>query len=316
MYLIYEISSRFYHINLENSFFKTGFFIYILAPIQVPNYMLGQINILFLTFVLMSVYFFENSRFQLNNIRQNNLWGGLMIGFAITFKPIAILFVPFLIDLTINFHGSQKFQFGWRITVQRFCGIGAILLPNLFVFWRYPNLFNDFITVNFQNTLDYHQSTSVTRLISEILFTFNITVPKSTLILVITSIFFLPVYYRYLSLPKSRTSFAASFDFAILIVLLAYPDSWFLYLIFHLALFLPAMGELENSFQKNQFQKIRTVTVYLTKWLEVYFFIGVICHYVLFGFDPITPILLLIIFITFFYLHGHSKKIVESEIIN
>lgn len=321
-YLLYEISVRFYNVNPDNQFFKLSFFIYILAPIQVPNYILGQINIAFLTFVLLSIFFFENSRQKYSQNRLNNLWGGLMLGLAITFKPIAILFVPFLIDLTINLHGSQKIQFGWRPTFERLLGIGIILFPNLFVFAKYTNLINDFFAANFQNTLDYHQSTSITRLIMEILSFHNISFDKFSILIFITLILFVPVYFLFLISPKSTISYVAYFDFAILIVLLAYPDSWFLYLIFHLALFIPTMAQIECTFIEHEFQKSRTLAGYLTKWLIVYFVFGVICHYVLFGFDPITPSLLLIIYVSFYHLQveffkkqhsSHSVLIVKNE---
>jgi hypothetical protein len=99
-----------------------------------------------------------------------------------------------------------------------------------------------------------------------------------------------------------------------LILLLAYPDSWFLYLLFYFAPMIPAILNIEAQIGSLYPKSIKMIK-YLTKIMQLYFAVGVILHYLIFGFDPLTPVLLGILYgILLFLLFSRNQK--EARIKN
>jgi hypothetical protein len=304
-FLIYYISLKFYKIDPSKRSFEYAMFILILNPLQVPNYILGQINLLFITFLLLSLLFLEyDQNFLHKKILGNGILSGFSLGFAITFKPLALLLIPFLLDISIEYKEKFHFHlhFNLRKTLNRLSGILIIIGINLLIFLKYPTLFIDFIRVNFMEILAYHQSTSLTRLIIQIAALNGVALTSFSLMLVISGLLFIVPYCIFLFRPKSLSQFSYFFTYAMLVVLIAYPDSWFLYILFFFVFFLPSILQMEQFYGEQQRKGI-IIVKYLTKILQLYFAVGVVLHYIILGYDPLTPSILLLIYGLFLYLH-------------
>jgi hypothetical protein len=320
-FLVYELCVKFYKIDSQNKNLGLFMFYFIMAPLQVPNYILGQINSLFMCILLLALVFFENARLHVYKFNHNDLWGGLMVGVAITFKPIAVLVLPFLLPITVNFHLKPFIYIDFKTIFNRLLGTSLFLLPNLFILIAYSNLFTDFITINFAQILEFHQSTSLTRLILKLntLWIISNSIPTFTILMfIIAGILYIGPYIYYLTSPRSKPNLTFYFTYSMLILLLAYPDSWFLYLLFFFAFLIPPMLQMEQQFNM-RFSNAMMALKQLVKYLQIYFFVGVILHYVILGFDPITPMMVLGIYILLMFLHRKfqkEEKIEDSQIIS
>jgi hypothetical protein len=295
-FFIFELCIRFYHVDRNGEFLQLIMFYFILAPIQVMNYVFGQINNLFLFAVILSMFFFENHNQKVWRLKSNEIWGGIALGFAILLKPIAIIIIPFVLNITINLQASKKIIIEFYSCIKRLFGIFIVLLPNVILFIIYPGLTQGFMSVNFQNTLDYYPSTSITRYFIDIFSAEGLSSNKLILIVIITVCLIVIPFWQYLKASKDHLNYSLYFTFAMLIVLLAYPDSWFLYLLFFFGTMIPDLTSKDLHY--NPIQNVKFLTLkQLVKYLEVYFFVAIIIYYLIGKFDPLTPILLIGVYV-------------------
>ncbi len=274
------------------NFEKTLFFIYI-APQHIVNLILGQISQLVILLVLYVVLLLQKKE---KGSLKRFLVVGLLIGLAFNFKPFILLFIPFLVPVyrssKYSVEVSAKAIFGVTL------GILLLLTPNIMFFMNFPDSFADFIRVNFIETLDYHHSTSITRLFTAAIPVFREAVPKFALIVFLGGFLFFRSYRRFIGIPNPEKQYTHHFAEGTFILLLVYPDSWFLFLAIWYSLLGPSILILYNE---NKAQP-KTEKLLDTLWsgannLLGFFTIGVILYYIVLGFDPVIPSWLVILYI-------------------
>lgn len=294
-FLVYELSTKYYNISTKSRPWLKAIFIFFMAPVQVVNYLLGQISPIFIFFMLGALFFFENIKKPIYQIPRANLYGGIFIGLALMLKPFAILFLPFLIDIKIGRGtGVEKpYYINLNSTLPRILGILIILSPNIIFFLVHPGIFIDFVNINFVDTLDYHHSTSLTRIIIYGGQRLDLSIPKFTVMMILLLAFYVPIYIRFVLTPQEKVKITYFFEEALLVLLLVYSDSWFLYFVIWYAPLVPMIGDLDRFARKTD----RKVQIWffrkIAKFHMIYFSIGVVLYYVVLGYDPVTPPILL-----------------------
>jgi len=204
---------------------------YLMAIPHMFNYILGQINSFITLFMLISLYIF----LKYSDLRWQFI-GSLILGFSIIVKPTAILMIPFLMFFRSNSGGSKKYQLNFFISLVRFIGIILPIATNLFFFIIYPELWEGFVRTNFtgSNPITLNFSFSITKLWLNFCYIYNI--PFNQIIVLICITVILTVlglfFYIYGSFDRSfnknnqNNSILYGFIFGMLIILLAYYDSW------------------------------------------------------------------------------------------
>jgi len=196
--------------------------IFLMSLPNVFNYILGQIN-LYITFcVLISLYIFLK--------KQGIKWeffASFILGISIIIKPITLFMIPFLIIINFNLE-SKKFSLNLRTSFVRIIGILTPLSLNVIVFLLYPKLWEDFLLINFtgDEPIILNHSFSITKLIVNFCIFFNINYNPLVIILII-SVFFGGVgFIIFILRRRIQNSLVVGYLFGILIMLLAYFDSW------------------------------------------------------------------------------------------
>ncbi|MBD3353825.1 MAG: DUF2029 domain-containing protein [Candidatus Lokiarchaeota archaeon] len=319
-FMIYELCMRFYLMPKDPKLTRKLIFLFFMAPVQVVNYILGQISPLFIFFLLFSLILIENSEKKVYNIPHCDLYGGILLGLAITLKPFAILVVPFL----LVFKGSTKENINslirnldFKRTLNRFFGIIIILIPNLFIFLRDQKLLQEFIDINFHETLQNHHSTSLTRLIIDVLNSFRSEVNQVLIFIVIICITFFISFTRFLMNPDRANRMAYYFQEAMLLMMLSYMDSWFLYSVIWLSVLIPVLMDFEYTYEEAGGRKIKMVTALrrIGRLLNIYFAIPVILYYFVLGFDPLSPVFLLLFYVLYQYMIFKKLSIRKKEVL-
>ena len=221
---------------------------------------------------------------------------GLLIGLASTIKPFFLVFLPFLIPMSIGG------RFGISMSLRHFLGvsIGFLLtmVPNFVFFILYPNALDEFLSINLMQTLAGQHSTSLTNLI--LVFVPNTYLIKLAIITVIGGVIFSKSYLRFIRAPLMKKSYLQHFTEMTFLVLLVYPDSWFLFLAVWYAVLAPSMLSLYNAPLESG-EEMRKLDLLWSgsNNLLAFFWIGILIHYLILGFDPIIPIWLLILYILY-----------------
>lgn len=354
LFLLYVTCKRVYAVDMTTETFEKGFFIALMAPLLVPNLMLGQMNSLLTCLLLAALVCFENHRKHVIPVTRNNLWGGVALGLAATVKPIAILVVPFLLEVTVQVRRRRRreteVQTGrarevggvgpgretgrgdpapetgqasektnrarvrvhWTATTWRLVGLASVLAPNLLVFLVYPNLAPEFLQANFVHTLDHHHSTSLTRLVFLLFDAAGVPYTPWIVTVSLAIVLYLPPYVAYVRTPKADISLAVYYGYAFLVLLLAYPDAWFLYMLIWYVVQFPAFFQLASYFRGARERRFRWVMIKIGKYASVYFSVGVAIHYLLLGWDPVTPTLLAVYYAGYWRLHRRRRHAVTK----
>ena len=201
--------------------------IYLVSIPQIFNYILGQIN-LYITFLILTSLFlflkFEKIKWQ--------FIAGLILGISIIIKPITIFIVPFLILINYDFK-RKKINFDFLRTIVRMVGVLLPLSLNLIMFLLYPALLEGFIDINFvgEDTIYVNHSFSMTKLIQN--FLFFIGIPEENLLKLQLPIFLVVLgivgglgFLIYIFRRQILDNLVYGYTFGILIMLIAYFDSW------------------------------------------------------------------------------------------
>jgi hypothetical protein len=318
-FFLYELCANLYKLDMTREIPLKGLFIFILAPLHLINFMLGQINSLFILLLLGSIFFFENQKIQRVKFRWGNFWGGLMLAMAVVLKPFAVLFYPFILGISLRNQGYFTLNVRMKEIFLRLFGLIIIGGLNALIFWRYRGLLDEFYSTNFVHTLNYHHATSITRLIIDIPEIFHQNRPiwglgQNLVMIIITFMFLTPGFLLYLLQENSTRKYTYYYSYATLVLLLAYPDSWFLYILIWYAVSLPGWAELGQMITNDPEEKPHFLSIrywLLTKIVNynmLYFTAGVICFYLLLGFDPFAAPSLVVGYIVFFSLHVTSLE--------
>jgi len=275
--------------------FEKTLAILMVTPPHVINFIFGQIShmVIFLVVCALLILIVGKS----DSIKLFFV-AGLLIGLASTVKPFCLVFAPFLIPLSLH----DRYGVGTHIkqVVGVILGGATVLLPNLVYFAIYPSALDDFIQINLYQGLVHHHSTSITRLILTFIPpSFAMTVQWAVIILLGGFVFGIS-YVRFVRTPNKKKRYIHHFADMMFLVLLIYPDSWFLFLAIWYAFYAPAILDLYNS-PKLRGEDERLIDVLWSGGnnLIAFFTIGILLHYLILGFDPLIPLWVLSLYIIY-----------------
>ncbi|MFW9815236.1 MAG: hypothetical protein ACFFEW_04885 [Candidatus Thorarchaeota archaeon] len=290
VYLVYQISFQRGVTTTTKNFEKTLLFVFI-APQHIINIIFGQITQLAILFSLLALFLLQTST---RKEWKDFLLIGALIGLSITLKPFFLLFFPFLFPLTL------KDRFHFSIPIKQCTGIlvGFLLtmVPNILFFIVYPEALGELIQVNLFEDLTGQHSTSLTKLILAFIPLTDVFILQISIILILGGFIFLRSYAKFVRAPSGEKDYLHHFADMTFLILLVYPDSWFLFLAVWYAFLAPSMLDLYTSKYDN-----RTMD-YLwsgSNNLLAFFTIGILLHYLLLGFDPVNPIWLVVLYVLY-----------------
>jgi hypothetical protein len=292
VYFVYQICLQNGVSSLTKNFERTLAIVFV-APQHIVNIMFGQITQLAILLMLVALTILQSKD---HDKIQWYFIVGLLFGLASTIKPFFLVFFAFLIPVSIGG------RFGISMPLRHFAGvlIGFILtmVPNLVFFILYPNALSEFLGINLTQSLTGQHSTSLTNLI--LAFVPNTHLIRLGIIVTIGGIIFFRSCFRFLRTPRTQKSFLLHFTDMAFLVLLVYPDSWFLFLAVWYAFLAPSMLSLYNSplVSKEKMRKLDLLWSGSNNLLA-FFWIGILIHYLILGFDPTIPIWLLILYILY-----------------
>jgi hypothetical protein len=189
---------------------------------HVLNYIYGQINLYITLFILVSLYIFlKYKKIKLQFI------GSLILGIGIIIKPTAFFLIPFLIILKFDLE-KKRFKFDFSTSLIRLIGVIIPVLLNLVPFIMYPDLLTGFLETNFtgSNPVALNFSFSISKLIINFCYFFNLPFNQLHILIGIISIIGGLGFIIYILRRKDENSILYGFAFGIIIMLLAYYDSW------------------------------------------------------------------------------------------
>ncbi|MFX1438346.1 MAG: glycosyltransferase family 87 protein [Promethearchaeota archaeon] len=196
--------------------------IYLMGLPHVLNYIYGQINLFITLFILISLYIFltyEDLKWQ--------LIGSLILGISIIIKPTASFLIPFLIILTFDLK-NKRFRVNFTTSLLRLMGVVLPVLLNFVLFFMYPAIWKGFLETNFtgSNPVALNFSFSITKLITNFCYFYNIPFSQIFVLLGVTCIVGGLGFIIFLIRRFEKESIIYGFALGIVIMLLAYYDSW------------------------------------------------------------------------------------------
>ena len=252
---------------------------YLIGLPQVFNYILGQINLYVTLLILLSLFIFlkfKETKYQ--------LLASFILGISIIIKPTTIFMIPFIIVLNYNYE-KKRISFDLKLSFLRLFGVLLPLSLNIIMFIIYPDLLSGFLGTNFtgSETVLLNHSFSITKIFSNILL--FIGVPSNELnvlpifisvLLVLGSFGF--IFYIFRRFNKNNLIYG--YTFGMLIMFLAYFDSWDHHLLnltplLIIMLFnLPRSSEITRKYIKPSFFFLNFIGLVFTGifWLTQLFF--------------------------------------------
>ncbi|MHA1931543.1 MAG: glycosyltransferase 87 family protein [Promethearchaeota archaeon] len=196
--------------------------VYLMSLPHILNYVYGQINSYITLFILVSLYIF----IKFKELKWQFI-GSIILGISILIKPTAFFLIPFLIILKFDLE-KKKFNIDISSTAVRLVGVMLPVLLNFIPFFIYPLLWQGFLETNFtgSNPVALNFSFSISKLIINFCYFFNI--PFNQLFILIGVILIIGGigFVAFISRKFSKNSIIYGFAFGLIIMLLAYYDSW------------------------------------------------------------------------------------------
>jgi hypothetical protein len=299
VYFVYQVSLQ-KGVTIETKNFEMTLLIVFIAPQHIINLIFGQITQLAIIFTLYALYLLQYSE---RGSWKNCLLVGVSIGLAITLKPFFLLFFPFLFPLTRT--GRFQFSFPVRQCTGALVGFLLTMVPNILYFIVYPAAFSELIQVNLFKELTGQHSTSLTKLIMAFVPFTETFILQIGIILVLGGFIFLRSYSQFVDTPSGKKDYLHHFTDMSFLILLVYPDSWFLFLAVWYAFMAPSMLVLYKS--KADDSDIDLLWSGSNNLLG-FFAIGILLHYMLLGFDPIIPVWLVILYVLYHRVSDSARK--------
>ena len=198
---------------------------YLIGLPQVFNYILGQINLYVTLLILLSLFIFlkfKEIKFQ--------LLASIILGISIIIKPTTIFMIPFLIVLNYSYE-KKSVSFDLKLSLLRLFGVLLPLSLNIVMFLIYPDLLNGFLVTNFtgSETVLLNHSFSITKIISNMLLYIGVSPNDLNVLPIFLSVLLILGclgYVIYLFRQFNANYLLYGYIFGILIMLLAYFDSW------------------------------------------------------------------------------------------
>jgi len=189
---------------------------------HVLNYIYGQINLYITFFIVLSLYIFLKYK----NLKWQFI-GSLILGISIIIKPTAFFLIPFLIIINFNLV-KKKFKIEFLRSLTRIIGVLIPVLLNFILFFLYPTLWEGFLDTNFtgSNPVALNFSFSITKLITNFCYFYNIPFNQLILFLGVIAIIGGLGFITFLIGRFEKNSIIYGYAFGIIIMLLAYFDSW------------------------------------------------------------------------------------------
>jgi hypothetical protein len=196
--------------------------VYLMGLPHILNYVYGQINSYITLFILVSLYIFlryEELKWQ--------LLGSVVLGISIIIKPTTFFLIPFLIILKFDTE-KKKFNFDFSTSAVRLIGVIFPVLLNFILFFMYPLLWQGFLDTNFtgSNPVALNFSFSISKLIINFCYFFNIPFNQLFILIGVICIIGGTGFIIYILRKTNSNSIIYGFAFGIVIMLLAYYDSW------------------------------------------------------------------------------------------
>lgn len=290
--------------TLSTKNFEKTLFVLLITPPHIVNLILGQISQLAIVLVLVVLILLQSSS---DDSFSRFFWAGITLGIASTLKPFFLVLAPFLIPLT--------WKAGFRIKIPHKplsgVSVGFLLsmLPNMVYFVAYPETLNGFLHVNFVEGLSSHHSTSITRLFSAILPFLDPYALQFGVILILGGFIFLRSFSVFVRAREDQKNHVRHFTEMMFLVLLVYPDSWFLFMAVWYALLGPSMLQLYGccSHLKGEIRNLDILWSGANNLLA-FFSIGVVLYYLVLGFDPVIPIWLTVLYVLYERILSQCEK--------
>lgn len=196
--------------------------IYLMGLPHVLNYIYGQINLYITFLILLSLYIF----LKYNNFK-SQLIGSIFLGIGIIIKPTAFFLIPFLIILNIDLE-RKKLRFDFFKSAIRIIGVIIPVLLNFILFLLYPTIWEGFLDTNFtgSNPIALNFSFSITKLITNFCYFYNIPFNQIFVLLGVLGILGGLGFIIFIIKRFEKDSIIYGYAFGIIIMLLAYFDSW------------------------------------------------------------------------------------------
>ncbi|UCE11118.1 MAG: DUF2029 domain-containing protein [Candidatus Thorarchaeota archaeon] len=307
VYMVYRVSLEIGVTTSTKNFEKTLTIVAITPP-HVVNLILGQISQLVILLVLVALYVLLSSS---KDTTLPFFWVGLLIGIASTLKPFCVVLIPFLVPITVV--GRHRPSLSIKQLVGAFLGLLLSMVPNIVYFFTYPETFNEFLQVNFAGELSYHHSTSITRLVVALLPFVETSLLQFSVILVLGGFIFLRSYVTFVMDRSERKNYVRHFADMMFLILLVFPDSWFLFLAFLYAFLAPSMLQLYNTSHLTERESHNLDLLWHgANNLLAFFSFGIVFHYLLIGFDPINPIWVAMLYILYHRVYKVARSSVEN----
>jgi len=298
-YLIYIISTHFYNVKYNTKIKKDLLFLVLMAPLQVPILLMGQISHIFIFLMLIVLLLIENALKKRYCIRYQYFIIGLILGLAISFKPFAILILPLLAKLFISFN-SKKIKIDFGILFKLLLGLLISQIINFIYIMLYPGLVQEFLTINSTAQILNYPSSSITRIISVLFDSFSI---EPIVMIILTFILYMFIYSAYLVTLSENINYPTYFGTVLLLVMIIFTDSWFLNFLIWFMLVFPGFLQYEdeiNLFSPDNLKKKLKISNFITYKITyygiVYFTAGVVIGLTIFPTDPILPFFLIILY--------------------
>lgn len=299
VYLVFRVSFEIGVTTATKNFEKTLTIVAITPP-HVVNLILGQISQLVILLLLVALFILLHSP---KESYAPFLLVGILIGIASTLKPFCLVFIPFLIPLTII--GRSNLSLPLKPFFGIFSGLFLSMSPNLLYFITYPSTINEFLQVNLAEGLATHHSTSITKLVMVLLPFVNSQLLMFSIIILLGGLIFLRSYITFVRDDGERKNYTHYFTEVMFFLLLAYPDSWFLFIAFLYAFLAPSMLRLYRF--DGAFRYLDVLWDGANN-LMAFFSLGIVIHYLFLGFDPINPIWIATLYVLYHRLYRNSTK--------
>ncbi len=298
-YLIYIISTHFYNIKYNTKIKRDLLFLVMMAPLQVPMILMGQISHIFIFLMLILLLLIENAREKRYYIKYQYISTGLILGLGISFKPFAILIIPFLAKLVITFDAKRiKINFG--ILFKLLLGLAITHIINVIYVFIYPGLVQEFLNINSTAQILNYPSSSLTRIISVVFGSFSI---EPIVMIILTFILYGFIYSVYLITPSEKVNYPSYFGMVLLLVMIIFTDSWFLNFLIWFMLVFSGLFQYEdeiNLISSENFKKNLKISNFITYKITyygiVYFSAGVVIGLTIYPTDPILPFFLIVLY--------------------
>ncbi|MFX1488749.1 MAG: glycosyltransferase family 87 protein [Promethearchaeota archaeon] len=196
--------------------------IYLIGLPHVLNYIYGQINLYITFFILISLYIFiKYQKFKWQFL------ASLILGMSIIIKPTSFFLIPFLIIFQFDIE-KKKFTFDFFTTIGRLVGAIIPVSLNFILFFMYPSLWNGFLNTNFtgSNPSALNFSFSISKLITNFCYFFNIPFNQLYVLMGVICVVGSLGFIIYVLRRFDKNSIIYGYALGIVIMLLAYYDSW------------------------------------------------------------------------------------------